>query len=587
MKEGGRRLRPCVYTARVKGWGGTRMAVGGTRSQGRRSVRQWLRGLALLCLWLTAGFEVNASPLRVEALDPSLNALALAEVQERALGWSEQPQALRRRSGSQWWRVQIVDPQASTDPGNWILSLREAYDARLVIHLPPDYRPRPLHLFDTALQQPGSRHRLAIPVDPARRAQPIYLRVEWSRFQPIQLDAQPESVYLAEDLDRVRFSTAMLATQLLLALVGVLFALALRRRVLALFCLWILSAMVYHLVMTGEVVAILGGLINRVSPMGLSGVMVHVGLISAYVFVYRFLSIGLHFPRAARLFRGLLWTALALTLLTVFSAAAPIAAQLMNLIVLSLALLALSLAFRLAMRGFEQAWFYLVGWGLVAGVAIVRATYFLREQGTPLWLEYLHPAMDALGAFVLVLAVARAARYAEQEMHTARSNARTDPLTGLPNRAALDSSLPGRIAEAERSGRPLSLMFIDLDHFKQVNDRWGHDIGDLCLAAAAQAMRHHVRSTDLMARYGGEEFVLVLDGADLGVAKEVAAELRAGVERQGRRIGEHAVGLTVSIGLAELRPGEAAGALLRRADEALYQAKSEGRNRYVAASRAA
>ncbi|MCG6117260.1 MAG: GGDEF domain-containing protein [Aquimonas sp.] len=551
------------------------------------AAQQWLRGFVALCLWLAGAAAVDASPLRVDALDPALNALELVEVQARGEGWSQQPQALRRSSGSQWWRVQITDPQATADPANWILSLREAYDARLVAYLPPDYRPRPLHLFDSTLQQPGSRHRLALSIDAEQRAQPIYLRIEWSRFQPIQLNAQPEALYLAEDLNRVRFSTAVLATQLLLALVGVLFALALRRRVLALFCLWVVSAMVYHLVMSGEVVAILGRLVERVSPMALSGGMVHLGLLSAYVFVYRFLSIDQHFPRTARVFRGLLWSALILTLLTVFSAAAPIAAQLINVVILMLALLALGLAFRLAIRGSEQACFYLVGWGLVAGVAIVRAGYFLSLQGTPPWLEYLHPAMDALGAFVLVLAVARAARYAEREMQTARTDARTDPLTGLPNRAELDSSLPGRIAEAERSGRALSLMFIDLDHFKHVNDRWGHDVGDLCLAAAAEAMRLHVRSTDLMTRYGGEEFVLVLDGADLAVAESVAAELRAGVERQGRRIGEHTVGLTVSIGIAERQPGEGAGELLRRADEALYRAKAEGRNRYVAAPKAA
>ena len=549
-------------------------------------VQLWLCGPLLLCLLTLAPAMSSASSLRVEALDPGLNALGIEEVRARSAGWSGQDDALRRRSGSDWWRLQVTDPQSAMDAGRWILSLREAYDARLVAYLPPDYRPRSLHLFDPQLEQPGSRHRLALALDPDQRTQPVFLRIEWARHQPIGVAAQPEAAYLADDLDRVRFSAAMLATKLLLAVVGVLFALALRRKVLALFCIWILSAAVYQLVMSGEVVWLLGPAVQHLPPMVLAAGLIHIGLFSAYVFVYRFLSVGLHFPRAGRVFRALLWAVALLTPLTVLSSAAPVAAQLMNLILLLLAGLALGLAFRLAVRGSEQAWFYLIGWGVVAVTAIVRAVYFLREMGTPVWLEYAHPGLDALGAFVLVLAVARAARYAEREMHAARSNARTDPLTGLPNRAELDSSLPGRIAEADRSGRPLSLMFIDLDHFKRVNDRWGHDVGDLCLDTAAQATRLHVRSTDLMARYGGEEFVLVLDGADLAIAETVAAALRAGVEQQGRHIGEHAVGLTVSIGIAERQPGEGAAELLRRADEALYRAKAKGRNRYETADAA-
>jgi diguanylate cyclase (GGDEF)-like protein len=578
------------YTAPTPGGEqGNRCMHASKASQRQRlPMRAWLAWVLLLIATLaTATATASANDLRVEALDPSANALSIDEVRATVEGWSAQPSALRRRGDSQWWRVQIADPAALSDPEPWILSLREAYDARLLAYLPPDYAPRELHLFDPALEQPGSRHRLALRLDQAQRGQPIYFRIEWSRHQPIALLAQPESIYLQDDLDRVRFTSALLATKLLLAIVGVLFALALRRKALALLCAWILSAALYQLVMSGEVVWLLGSWNERIAPMLLSALVAHLGTLAAYLFVYQFLSVPQNFPRAAVLFRALLWCAGLLILLTVVSLAGPIAAQLMNLVLLVLASLALGMAFRLALRGSEQAWFYLVGWGTVALIAIVRAVYFLRELGTPLWLEYAHPAFDAFGALVLVLAIARAARYAEREMHAARFNARTDPLTGLPNRAELDSSLPGRIAEAHRSARPLSLMFIDLDLFKRINDRWGHDVGDLCLAQAAEAMRRHVRASDLMARYGGEEFVLVLDGATLEVAVAIAAELRAGVERHGLDIGGKPVGLTVSIGIAELRAGDDAGELLRRADEALYRAKAEGRNRYVVALRAA
>lgn len=541
--------------------------------------------VALLALLSICSAPAGAT-VQVEALGPEHNALSIEALQARDSQWSAQPPSLKRRTGSLWWRVQVSDAAARGDPEPWILSLREAYDARVVAYVPPDYAPRPLYLFDPAIEQPGSRHRLALRLTAEQRELPIYLRLDWARYQPIGVMAQPQDAYLKGDLDRVRFSAALLATNLLLALVGVLFAVALRRKVLALFCAWILSSAIYHLAMSGEVVWLLGALNTYIPPIMLTSLVVHLGLLAAYIFVYRFLSVPRHFPRASKVFLAMLWIVGLLTPMSLVTSAAPTVAALTNLILLVLATLALGMALQLARRGAEQAWFYLIGWGAVAFVAIMRAYHFLRELGTPVWLEYAHPAMDAFGALVVVLAIARAARYAERELHTARRSARTDPLTGLPNRAELDSSLPGRIDEAQRNGRSLSLMFIDLDFFKRVNDRWGHDVGDLCLVAAAEAMRRHVRASDLMARYGGEEFVLVLDGADLDTATSVAAELRGSVERHGRRIGQHAVGLTVSIGIADRRPNEAAGDLLRRADEALYRAKAEGRNRYATAEAA-
>ena len=541
----------------------------------------WLR-LWFACLLGACMGDAWAS-VDVAALDAQFNARSIDALRAGVGDWQAQPPALRWRSGSQWWRVAINAEAAKGDDDAWVLSLREAYDARLVAYLPPDYTPRPLHLYDPDLQQPGSRHRIALVLSPAQRAQPVYLRVEWARHQPITVDAQPLSRYLQDDLDRVRVSSALLATKLLLAIVCSLFALALRRHVLALLCVWILSAAVYQAVMSGEVVRLLGAWTLALPPMVVSGVIVHIGLLASYAFVYRFLSVPLQFPRLARLFRALLWCAALLTLMTVISLAGPQAARLMNVILLLLATLALGMALRLALRGVEQGWFYLVGWGAVAVVAIIRAGYFLAEQGTPLWLEYAHPAMDAFGALVLVLAIARAARYAEREMHAARVSARIDPLTGLPNRGELDARLPERIQAAQQAGRALSLLFFDLDHFKRINDRWGHDLGDVCLVAAAAEIRKHIRASDLVARYGGEEFVLILDGADLEVATAIAGELRAGVERHGHSVAGQPVGLTVSIGIAQLRPGDAASELLRRADEALYRAKAEGRNRVVLA----
>ena len=538
---------------------------------------------AVLCVVLF-GLQLLAPALaesvRLQRLEPTPAADTIDDVRALASGWSEAGDALRPPSGSRWWRVEF-DPAAQAAEGDWVLALREAYDARLVAYLPPLYEPLPLHTFDPTLDQVGSRHRLTLLLTKAQRAQPVYLQIDWSRSQPISLSALPLTDYIARDLNQVRFTSATVAAKLLLALVGAVYAFALRRRALLMFCGWILSTAIYQAVLSGEIAWLMGDSMRVLPPMAVAGLFINLGLLSAYAFVYSFLNLRAAFPRLSRIYRGLMWVAVGVLVLMTASSAAPMVAHVFNLLVLVLALLALGIALRLSLRGDVQALIYLFGWGAVACAGMLRAGYFIQQLGTPLWLEYAHHSLNAFGALVVVLAVARAARYAEREMHSARLSARTDPLTGLPNRAELDSGLPGRIAQARAQGLPLSLLFIDLDHFKRINDTYGHDTGDLCLIAAAAALRRHVRASDLLARYGGEEFVLVLKGAGACAAHEIGEALRAGVERECRALAGHAVGLTVSVGIAELRVEESAGELLQRADAALYRAKAAGRNRVV------
>jgi diguanylate cyclase (GGDEF)-like protein len=538
--------------------------------------------LLVLAVWLPAAAQ--AAQLRVERLPDADMDASFERVPFDRTDWQQAEQVVRSpltRGGARWWRLAVDDVPPS---GDWVLSIKESYDAHLTAFLPPDYAPRVLHLYDPDLEQIGSRHRLALTLTPAQRAGPIFLRIDWARSQPLSLQLMPVQDYVQQDLQRVRFSSAILSALLMLAVVGAIFATALKRRVLLLFCVWIVSTAIYEAVMSGEAMWMLGDLASAVSLLLIASIATHVGLISAYVFVYRFLSIDRHYPRLSRLFLGLLWLVALLAIVSLVTRAAPAVAQLLNLVLtvlVVLVVLALGMAVRLALRGDRQARFYVFGWGLVALAGVLRAAHFLALAGTPTWLEYAHPALNAMGALVLVLATARAARYAEREMHSARLSARTDPLTGLPNRAELDSSLPARIEAAREAGRPLSLLFIDLDHFKRINDRYGHDVGDLCLAAAATILRKHVRTSDLLARYGGEEFVLLLEGADLGAARGLAGELRAAIEREGRSVRGHAVGMTVSLGIAELAQQDDVGSLLRRADAALYRAKGEGRNCFV------
>jgi diguanylate cyclase (GGDEF)-like protein len=165
----------------------------------------------------------------------------------------------------------------------------------------------------------------------------------------------------------------------------------------------------------------------------------------------------------------------------------------------------------------------------------------------------------------------------------AQLRAATDPLTGLPNQRSVQDTLKRMVAQASRTITPLSAVLVDLDHFKQVNDVYGHDRGDEVLAAVGVAFRNVVRSSDFVGRYGGEEFLLLLPGADKPGAVQVAEAIRAAIA--AIRVAGIDRPITASCGVAVL-PEDAGDAvtLFRAADRALYVAKSEGRNRVHAAA---
>jgi diguanylate cyclase (GGDEF)-like protein len=150
--------------------------------------------------------------------------------------------------------------------------------------------------------------------------------------------------------------------------------------------------------------------------------------------------------------------------------------------------------------------------------------------------------------------------------------ARTDALTGLPNRRAWDEALDRELAIANRTGAPVCVALLDLDHFKEFNDLNGHPAGDTHLKEAASLWRARLRSADLIARYGGEEFAVLLTMTDAHRAQEVIETLRACVPSEE----------TVSAGVAQWNGIESGAELLVRADRALYEAKRKGRNRTIA-----
>jgi diguanylate cyclase (GGDEF)-like protein/hemerythrin-like metal-binding protein/PAS domain S-box-containing protein len=226
-----------------------------------------------------------------------------------------------------------------------------------------------------------------------------------------------------------------------------------------------------------------------------------------------------------------------------------------------------------------------------------EAEYRLRHgSGAYGWiLERILPRIDSGGVFVGLIASATdisAIKQAEAllsqsnlelEQEVARRTAQleqlmlTDPLTGIGNRRFLTVRLEDEIVRARRYGRPLTAAFFDIDHFKRVNDTYGHAVGDAVLVRVAASLKAGLRECDVLGRFGGEEFVVLLIETGANEAVALAERLRTAIS--GLVMPEMAQPITISAGLAELRPEEDSHALLARSDRALYRAKADGRDR--------
>jgi diguanylate cyclase (GGDEF)-like protein len=158
---------------------------------------------------------------------------------------------------------------------------------------------------------------------------------------------------------------------------------------------------------------------------------------------------------------------------------------------------------------------------------------------------------------------------------------RTDYLTGVLNRRAITRQLEETISGLSRDEDSFCTILVDLDHFKQINDRYGHDVGDQTLRHAVERMIHGIRDTDLLGRWGGEEFLIVFPGTGLDEAKQLAQRLCEILANSRLRAGEASVAVTGSFGVTRYAPGEDLDSCLKRTDDALYAAKAQGRNRIV------
>jgi diguanylate cyclase (GGDEF)-like protein len=253
-----------------------------------------------------------------------------------------------------------------------------------------------------------------------------------------------------------------------------------------------------------------------------------------------------------------------------------------NLVFVVSAVTTLVVAFLAWRRDNRAAGWFLIAWGLLEALTITTALHlqFSHDAGeSALLLYYGLPGSMVAAAVLIALGVADRLRDQRLALTDAERRAQSDALTGVLNRRSLLERLDSACLRARARGLPIALLFIDLDHFKQINDTHGHPAGDACLKAIIGPIQSELRQSDVIGRYGGEEFVVILSSADAAAAQPIAERIRQRVAEISVPGFGAPIHLTCSIGIATSDMlGVWGEHLIARADEAVYAAKRCGRN---------
>ena len=538
--------------------------------------RIWIAAWLVLCTVCVPAWAVGIVRVERLAQPPPASAEALRALPDSA--YEAQPSTLQlagAQGGRGWWRLR---PESSEEPR--VLLVYHPYSARITVLAPPDYRARHATIFGPEAEPSHSRRALAFPLSAAG---PVYVGVEGARY-PLQIAGRSSADYAVEDHRHVRVLWLSMGILVGVSLVVLLFWAQLRERVYLLFSASMLLQLLYVLCAYGDAYTL--PVLAWLGRFGVAGIW-FVATSSTIVTVLFLIEFAELRPRAPWLTRALLIVGAWLPLALLVGLVSPWPANkawfplLGNGLLMLANLLAVATLGTVWLRGGRHAGFVLIAWVPLVVVSTARAMQL--SAGVPLTplLEYGLPVMQAFAAVVLVLGLADRMLTFRRERDVAQLHAEHDALTGVLNRAGIITRLNRAVADARRKRQPLSVLFLDLDHFKAINDNYGHPVGDACLCAVTESIHSETMPVYQLGRIGGEEFLLLLPGVGDAVARDTAEQIRRKVERGCCEVKGVPVALTLSIGVVECGPEDSAATLIQRADAAMYRAKHEGRNRVV------
>ena len=431
-------------------------------------------------------------------------------------------------------------------------------------------------------------------VPPGLEAGPVYARIETggSESRGVSLSAATLGETLDRGAEHARMIALTLGALLSMAFAALVIWFVLADELFILYAAFFFLEALYIVYLSGQ--GFDWPLLSYAQPLTSFAWNVPVGLAGAVgcLFAREIADLKEFSPRVYNVFG---WYALAFVAVTVSNIAklfgfGLLVAAIGNLVFSVNSVFTLIVMFLSWRRGNRAAGWFLIAWGVLEGFAIALAVRFLvfASEANDALLYYGLPLSMVAAAVLIALGVADRLRQQRAALSDAERRAQTDPLTGVLNRRSLIERLDAACLRARARGLPIALLFIDLDHFKLINDSFGHQAGDACLRAIIEPIHLELRQSDVIGRYGGEEFVVILSSADAAAAHPIAQRILervASVRVEG--YGEP-IGLTCSIGVAASDTlGVWGEQLIHRADLAVYAAKRSGRNQVQMAPAAA
>ncbi|MDQ3206036.1 MAG: GGDEF domain-containing protein [Pseudomonadota bacterium] len=540
--------------------------------------RRWWQAIAIIAVMLLApgvpaqGFSVA----RLDA-DPVPARILAGEFDEQFVEVDDATVIHEQVLSPRWWRLTAEQAfPASTSPQ---LVLSAPYLSRVEVWTPGRIMPAVRALVGPHADFRYSTRALVTSLpEGLKPGQEVYIRLKAEAVTAMPVAIEPLDEVHRKDLLHVAWRTAVLSTMIVLSILALGFWIGVGERSYAYLMITLLAQVCYFLSVGGEWrgwpwMAEMVATDPRASQLfGL------ISLIASIHFLGFYLELRERQPRLRKLMYGCSIAAALLLAVTVFSHARWIGV-LANVVVLVAAVAILVGSTRGARMGQRSARFLLLSWVPLLLLLVSRVGEVLGLWVGPAWTGLYFPAAFAFAGLVITVGLADKMHQLRRDRDHASRLASYDALTGATSRAAIDEQLRSAVADAHRTGRPLSVVFFDIDRFKQINDQHGHRVGDQCLRIIAMRTRNRLRTYDRMGRYGGDELVVVLPDTELHEAVGVAENLRSAINCRPLSIDGVTLEASLSLGVAQLAVDETAVGLLERADAALYESKSAGRDR--------
>ncbi|MGH8077212.1 MAG: GGDEF domain-containing protein [Lysobacter sp.] len=489
----------------------------------------------------------------------------------------EAPRIAESESVVRWWRVVANAPIRADDAPQLVLLSPRLNRAEFWV--PDAALPLRRALTGKDADFDHSTRALVAPLPRGLAAgEAVYVRIDAHSRQPMPVSIESLAQVHRNDLRHVAWRGATIVTMGVLIFLSLGFWIGMGQRRYAYLLLMLVAQVLYQLNVGGEIRALpwLAEAIGRDVRTGrMLGLL---SIIATATFIAIYLDLRKYQPRVMRVIHGCTG-ALVLLLFANIASDAGVISVLANIMLLLTAATILVASVVGTWRGQRAARFLLVSWLPTIVLLGLQVGELFGFWSNPAWMIHALPAGLAFSSLMLTVGLADSMQKLRRDRDQASRLATFDMLTGAMSRPATEERLRNAVADAHRSGLPLSVVFFDIDHFKRVNDEFGHRAGDECLRIIASRTRNRLRRYDQCGRYGGDEMLVILPDTHLDEARGVAENLRSSINCRPLSIDGLLLNATLSLGIAQLMPEETPAHLLERADAALYASKAAGRDR--------